>query len=288
MAPQESAPRIVVGVDGRGRADAAVHAAFALARAQRAEVELVHAPEIPRRLWQHVSPELLAQARAATVAHLAKALSDLAVSQDELNGRLHVEQGSPAQVLIARAQGAAWIFLGSHHRDGALTFGNNVRAVLARAASPVWVQPAPFSGVQRVLAAVDLSEPSRAVLARARDIAAAFQAQVEVLHVFVRPDLGYVLGYAVPFPVTVVEHARETAEAELQRLAKSIDWDGQHPTLRFEDGEPVSAILAAQHACDVLVLAGQGQGALLGAVLGSTARRVLSEARKAVVLVGAR
>jgi nucleotide-binding universal stress UspA family protein len=287
MAPQPDAPRLVVGVDGEGHADPAVRAAFALARAVQGDVELVHVPQVPHPLWQHVSAEALAKARAQTVDRLAAALSDLAVGREELDQRLVVEQGSPAKVLHERAEGAAWILLGGHQREGALDFGDNVRAVLSRAGVPVWVQPGPFSGVRRVLAAVDLSEPSRRVLTRARDLALAFGAELEVLHVFVRPDLGYVLGYAVPFPASVVEQARETAEDELARLARAIDGSGLEPQVRFVDGDPVSEILAAQERCEVLVLAGHAHGRLFGPLLGSTTRRVLGEASRAVVVLGA-
>jgi nucleotide-binding universal stress UspA family protein len=287
MTSHPESPRLVVGVDGQGHADPAVHAAFALARALRGTVELVHVPEVPHPLWQHVGAEALASARARTVERLAGALSDLAIGREELEQRLVVEPGSPAKVLHERAEGAAWILLGGHQREGTFDFDDTVRAVLSRAGGPVWVQSGPFAGVRRVLAAVDLSEPSRLVLARARDLAAAFEAEVEVLHAFVRPDLGYVLGYAVPFPSSVVEQARETAQEELERLVRGIDWAGVPHEVRFVDGDPVSEILAAQERCDALVLAGHSHSKLFGALLGSTTRRVLSTADKAVVVLGA-
>lgn len=287
MQQSKSAPRLVVGVDGGGHADHAVRVAFLLARSLSGEVELVHVPEIPHPIWEHVPPEVVDQARSRTVERLAALLADLGIPSGELDRRLVVERGSPARVLLERGRGAAWILLGAHSRSGRFDFGNNVRAVLSHAPCPVWVQPGPFTGVARVTAALDLSAASRQVMEVARDVALGHSAALELLHVFVRPDLGYVLGYPVPFPPSVVERARNTAEQELDRLSKAVDWAGRQPAVRFVEGDPVSEILAAQETADLLVLGAHGHSALLEALLGNVVRRVLAAARRPVAVVRA-
>ena len=203
---------------------------------------------------------------------------------DEL---LVVGPGVAAPERLAAAEQAAWILVGAHHSSGRLDFGNNLRGLLAETPCPVWVQPGPYGGVKRVLAASDLSPSSRPVLAAARDVAAAAGVPVEVLYVFARPDLGYVLGYPVPFPESEIERARETAEHDLASAARSIDWSGVSMTTRFIEADPASELVAVPQPGDVLVLGSHGHTALLGAILGSVTRRVLAETREPLVVVRA-
>jgi nucleotide-binding universal stress UspA family protein len=162
------APRIVVGVDGSGRADGAVRAAYHLARRIDATVELLHVAEVPHPLWQHLGEDDLREARERSVARLAPLVADLGVFPEQVREALEVRPGVPARELAAASEGAAWVFVGAHHREGPLDFGNNLRGLLAGARCPVWVQPDAFAGVARVRAASDLSERAPRVLAAAR------------------------------------------------------------------------------------------------------------------------
>jgi nucleotide-binding universal stress UspA family protein len=283
----KSAPRLVVGVDGTGHSDGAVRAGFEHARRLGGELELLHVAEVPFPLWQQLGKDELASARSRTVDRLAGLLAGLGVAREELDRRLSVRPGAPARELLAAAEGAAWIFAGAHHRQGRFDFGNNLRGLLAHAPCPVWIQPGTPRGARRVLAASDLSEHGRAVLAVARDVAVACKCPVEVLHVFARPDLGYVLGYPVPFPPAIVLHARETAERELAQTAQAIDWKGVNVTTRFIEGDPARELLAAQEDGDLLVLGTHGHTALMGAILGGVTRSVLSEVQRTLIVVRA-
>lgn len=281
------APRIVVGVDGSGRADGAVRAAWHLARRTDATIELLHVAEVPHPLWQHLSEEDLREARERTVARLAPLVADLGVFPEQVREALEVRPGVPARELAAASEGAAWVFVGAHHREGALDFGNNLRGLLARTHCPVWVQPGEFHEPTGVRAATDLSERAPRVLAGARDVALALRLPVEVVHVFTRPDLGYVLGYPVPFPQTVVDHARQSAEDGLARSSRAIDWSGIEPATDLLEGDAAAELIARQTEECVLVVGAHGHTGLLEAILGSVARRVLAEARAPLVLVRA-
>ena len=281
------APRIVVGVDGSGRADGAVRAAFQLGRRIDARVELLHVAEVPHPLWQSLSEDDLREARERTVARLAAAVADLGVFPEQVREALAVRPGVPARELVAASEGADWVFVGAHHREGAFDFGNNLRGLLARTHCPVWVQPGEYRDVTRVRAASDLSERAPRVLAAARDAALALRVPVEVTHVFSRPDLGYVLGYPVPFPEAVVTHAREAAEEGLARSARAIDWCGLKPTSELLEGDAAFELISGQPPDQLLVLGAHGHTGLLEAILGSVARRVLAEAKGPLVLVRA-
>ncbi|HVS17282.1 MAG TPA: universal stress protein [Planctomycetota bacterium] len=279
------APRIVVGVDGSGRADGAVRAAYHLARRIDATVELLHVAEVPHPLWQHLGEDDLREARERSVARLAPLVADLGVFPEQVREALEVRPGVPARELSAASEGAAWVFVGAHHREGPLDFGNNLRGLLAGARCPVWVQPDAFTGVARVRAASDLSERAPRVLAAARDVALALRVPVGIAHVFTRPDLGYVLGYPVPFPESVVTQARKTAEEGLERSSRAIDWCGIEPTTDLLEGDAATELIGLQAPDQVLVLGAHGHTGLLEAILGSVARRVLAEARAPLVLV---
>lgn len=283
MAP--ATPRIVVGVDNSGRSDGAVRAAFELAPALGATVELLHVAEVPHPLWQHLTEDDLRQARERSVARLATLLAGSHVFAETVRESLSVRPGAPGRELLAAAKGAAWVFVGSHHRERALDFGNNLRALLAQAPCPVWVQPGAFEPVRRVLAALDLSEHAEPALRAAQDLARRLQAELELVHVFTRPDLGYVLGYPVPFPESVVTQARAAAERGLADAAERAAHGGTRPATRLLEGDAPSELLAAQLPGDLLVLGTHGHTALLAAIVGGVARRVLAAAQGPLVLV---
>lgn len=277
--------RIVVGVDNSGRSDDAAVAAFRLAPTLGARVELLHVAEVPHPLWQHLSEEDLRAARERTVARLATQLAESHVFPETVRESLAVRPGVPARELASAGQGAAWIFVGAHHREGALDFGNNLRGLLAHAPCPVWVQPGPFAPVRRVLAATDLSEHAEAVLGTAAELARRLGAELELVHVFARPDLGYVLGYPVPFPETVVRTSREVAERGLAESAQRLTAGGAAPRAHFLEGDAADELAALQGEGDLLVLGTHGHTALVAAILGGVARRVLARAGGPLVLV---
>jgi nucleotide-binding universal stress UspA family protein len=280
-----TSPRIVVGVDNSGRSDGAVVAAWEFAARIDARVELLHVAEVPHPLWQHLSEDDLRAARERSVARLAGLLAGSHVFPETVRECLSVRPGSPARELVAAAEGADWVFVGSHHREGALDFGNNLRGLLAQAPCPVWVQPGAFAPVRRVLAATDLSEQAEVVLRTARGLADRLGATLELVHVFDRPDLGYVLGYPVPFPESIVTQAREAAERGLEESAAHLAQNGVPPVARLLEGDAASELVARQSADDLLVLGTHGHTALLSAILGGVARRVLADARAPLVLV---
>lgn len=283
MASQAS--RIVVGVDNEGHSDAAVRAAFGLAGALKSRVELLHVAEVPHPLWQHLSEGDLATARSRAEARLAGLLSGVGVDSRMVSECLTVRPGAPARELLAQAQGASWIFVGGHHRKGALDFGNNLRALLGQTPCPVWVQGVPPAPVQRVLAALDLSPHSPAVVRTASALAAALGVPLELVHVFTRPDLGYVLGYAVPFPEEVVTRARETAQGTLADTARRAADARGTPATRFLDGDAATELIGLTAPGDLLVLGTQGATALMATLVGGVARAVLAAARGPLVLV---
>jgi nucleotide-binding universal stress UspA family protein len=276
---------IVVGVDGEGHSDPAVHAAFELAQRLGAKVELVHAASVPHRFWSHVDEQALAGARAATLARLGKHLARAGFQVADLDRRLSVLPGPPARALLERAQQvkASVLVLGPHHRHGLLDFEDTVRSVVARSTCPVWIQPLEPTPIRRVLVPVDFSDESRAALALGRDLALAFGAALSTLHCFVRPELGFVLGYPVPFPPSVIDSAKETAQSEYEALLGAFDWKGVTHEAHFVEAEPAAEILERQTSHELIVMGTHGKTGLSAAVMGSVAQSVMRDAKRPVV-----
>ena len=280
-------PRLaLVGVDDKEPADFAVVAAFRNAPALRLEVELVHALAVPLNYYAHVDPLGVERAQKAAAERWTGVLRDAGIIGAELARSLRTVPGRAADVLVERARDldAGLIVLGRHQKRGPFEFGDVVREVIVRAPCPVWVQAGPAQPVRRVLCPVDLGSSSRAVLELARDIAKASGASLCVLHSFVRPELGYVLGYPLQFPASFVDEARDSAEREFDALLGTFDFGSVPHSRRFSEGSPAADILAAQDEFDLVVMGTHGRSALASAFMGSVAGDVLRDARIPVLV----
>lgn len=139
------AGRIVVGVDGSERADAAVNWAVAEARLRGSSLEVVHAWTLP-----HVGDapgfrvlDLVAYAEKAAGELLDRAVAH-AVGQDpDVNVTGTTEQGPAGKVLVDAAEGADMLVVGSRGRGGfaGLLLGSVSQACVHHAPCPVVVIP---------------------------------------------------------------------------------------------------------------------------------------------------
>ncbi|MBI5431280.1 MAG: universal stress protein [Planctomycetes bacterium] len=292
--------KILVGVAGGERSDEAVVAALALANKLGAELELVHSVDVHAAHWPVVAraradAEIEAARRSAgeaVAAHLRSRRdggAPLTLRGAPINDSLRVEVGSPAKVLLERAVAlpANLIVLGSHRKRGIFDFGNTARAVLAKAAAPVWVQHGWARDVRTILAPVDLSDHSFAALASGRNLAKKLGAKVTTLYCFVHPGYVYSLDSGAPMAMAIerVEELRELARKEYEKRIEGFDWQGVAHEARFVDDDPIQGILAVQDGADLIVMGTHGVTGLSAAVLGSTAYGVLSSARTPVLVL---
>ena len=277
---------ILVGVDASGRSDAAIVAAFRLAASTPAAVELVHATDIPHHFWAHVDEVGVAAARDAALQRIARLLEREKLPTLDPATQMIVSAGTAAEALLGRAKerNARLIVLGPHRREGALDFGNTVRAVTAKSTCPVWVQSGDVRPIRRILCAIDLAPGSLETLTLARDFARTLGAELTALHCFVRPELGLVLGYPVPFPAQVVDTARESAQRALRHLLEPFDWRGVAHRTQFVEGDPALEILDAAREADLIVIGTHARTALAHALVGSVTAGVLRGARVPVLV----
>lgn len=143
--------------------------------------------------------------------------------------------------------------------------------------------------MRRILAALDFSAVTRAVVEQAASLAGAYGAELTLLHV-AAPDPAFV-GYDVG-PQTVRDaRARElrTEHRGLQDLAEELRGRGLRAQARLVQGPAVETLLreARELGAEAIVLGSHGHGAVYDVLVGSVARGVLRQAPCPVLVVPA-
>jgi nucleotide-binding universal stress UspA family protein len=133
----------------------------------------------------------------------------------------------------------------------------------------------------RLLAAVDDSEVSPRVIAAAKELASLSQGQVWVLHLRER-EFGR-LGLT---PIESDEEAREPVRAGVEALTQAgIDAHGEVRETVFGHAAREIVKGAQEHDASVIIMGSRGRSELTGAVLGSTAHKVIHLTDRPVMVV---
>ena len=146
--------------------------------------------------------------------------------------------------------------------------------------------------MKRIVAAVDLSEPSLRAADLAADLASRYDAELVLLTVgrdIGAPDPG-MQAYAQlehirePISTLHVEALRESLAGTCERATAA---GARHVTAEVAVGEPADEILAFAKAeqADLIVVGSRGHGRLAGLLLGSVAQKVVALAACPVVVV---
>ncbi|HSM35997.1 MAG TPA: universal stress protein [Longimicrobiales bacterium] len=294
--------RILVPLDGSPLARWALPWALALRAAFDADLELVgvHAP-LDVDLGPSVEGTWDADVRAAERAGLDAEATRLAEAGHPRPQTALVE-GVPGPAIVARAarDDVDLIVVATHGRGGlSRAWLGSVASFIGRHAEcPVLVLHPVDDGsepdlrdlplIDTILTPVDGSEFSEAAVASAAEIVDAFGASLVLLR-------------AVPVPLIVgspyIPHAAQTyaeerdarvagAEAYLRECADRSGVDAPVRTVVVET-EPAHAIPAAagEEGADLIVMATHGRGALMRAIVGSVADKVMRTAPVPVLLV---
>ena len=135
----------------------------------------------------------------------------------------------------------------------------------------------------RILVGVDASSYSTAVLGRAIELARAFGAALEVVHVFEMPFV-YALGAAVN-----VEQMRAAEAEAVWAVAQPILEQADDLDIETSDLTGGAARMLVHHAeeigADLIVVGNRGRGDLASLVLGSTSHGVIHTAGCDVFIV---
>lgn len=135
---------------------------------------------------------------------------------------------------------------------------------------------------ERILVALDHSAVSERVLAAAKELAAMSKAKVWVLHLRERE----VIAQMGDVPSETGDEATEAVDAAVKELTGlGVEAQGEVRNTTF--GHAAREIMedAKEHDVNVIVMGSRGRGDLAGAILGSTAHKVIHLADRPVLVV---
>ena len=272
--------RLLCATDLSSRADRAIRRAGRLARDFQAELVLLSVidDDQPVRLVESERREV-----GALLAELSGAMNELW----GLSPRVRLEVGDAFDTIIqvAEAECADLVVMGQHRkrllRD--VVVGTTIERVMRLGQRPVLMVNAPSERpYQRVLATLDMSEPSAHALRTANRLGLIRRAELIIFHSFEPvPGRGSLM-LADASHEAIQDHVRQaTAErrAELTQFFREQDLGAGSalPRMVLEEGPPASALrrAVAQLLPDLVVLGTRGHGALGRLVLGSFAEETL-------------
>jgi len=147
--------------------------------------------------------------------------------------------------------------------------------------------------IRQILVPVDFSEPSRAALDYAAELARPFEASIDLIHIWEAPTFvpqgGMVDSNAASF--SLQELIKKNAEGALENFVAAAAKRGIVPrSSRAEPGSPALAIAdhAKQGHYDLIVMGTHGRTGLSHVLIGSVAERVVRHAPCPVLSVRAK
>lgn len=302
MLPVARYRTLLAGTDFTPLSRGALRAAAELGALLKSDrLHLVHVLRYAEVFGSAARPVALAPEIERDMEERARAVARAQLDRIELpafGGELsrEVRLGNITEELHRAAEeiGSDLIVTATHGRTalGRMFFGSVSSGLIRLSKVPVLVLGdgrGSVTGVKRVLAAVDLSEASMAVLSHAIGFAARTDAVLEVLCVYELPSM-IATGNFVPDGAAVSDLVVQPEEHR-RALAALVERAEKPRGLKIELSTPegYAPKIVPQHAqdsrVDLVVLGTSGHGAFLRAVLGSVATRVLAEATCPVVVV---
>ena len=134
----------------------------------------------------------------------------------------------------------------------------------------------------RLLVAVDHSEVSGRVLAAARDLATLSKGKVWVLHLRERE----IIAQMGQLPSETDQQAHQAVDDGVAELKKAgIDAQGEVRQTVFGHAAREIVADAKEHNADVIIMGSRGRSDFAGALLGSTAHKVIHLADRPVLVI---
>ncbi|BCU75750.1 universal stress protein [Luteolibacter sp. LG18] len=136
--------------------------------------------------------------------------------------------------------------------------------------------------MKTIVAALDFSDSTAAVLESAVEHARAFKGTLHLLHVLEAEPAYTAYGFTPDeFPAihSFQEEARKRAVAKLDELLATVPSDVEART-KLADGSPLHAILeyVAEHSAELVILGTHGHGVVASLLLGSVAEGLIRKA----------
>lgn len=274
--------RILVGYDGSPDADLAIQWAAQTALLEHRSVSVVIIDDpgaLPGVAW--VPEDYLVE--------MANQATEVLVEVGVIDGNVTRRHGAVVPTLIAMAQDASLVVLGSrgHSRVGEFFVGSVSQHLAGHAPCPVAVvRPLPTGGpeVSRIVVGLDGSRASETALAFAcrraqltgEKVSAVRAAKFGPVHLDWRGGMPPALGLFL--------------EEEERQLAKSmVEAVAAHPDIEIESEfislAPAEALVETSANASLVVVGSRGLDAFAGMLLGSVSHEVLHRAHCPVVVV---
>jgi nucleotide-binding universal stress UspA family protein len=293
--------RILCPVDFSDFSRRALDYAVVLARWYGASVTAlhVHQPPVPDAAplaplapvepvaLRPIDLELVRRQVAAFVPH---------TGQNQVAIESQAAEGDPAREILAAAEAADVIVMGTHGRSGfeRLVLGSVTETVLRKApcslltiplSAPDAAGPVPIV-FRHIVAAVDFSEVSMQALSQAACLAAETDARLTALHVIEVPEH---LALWID-RVDGISHVRVWADAAERYLRDAVRPETReyaHVDQCVETGKAYREILrvAGEQHADLIVVGAHGHGVIEQMFVGSTAQHVVRRAGCPVLIV---
>jgi len=272
--------KILAPTDFSPLAEVAVESAFALARRSQAHVHLLHVfapvPQYEDAFGPMKIADVLESERSAARARLEH------LAPEGIAFSCEIRQGFPSReiVLAAKSSKPDLIVIATHGYGVVrrALLGSVAASIVRHSDVPVLVvgEARKSTSFGHVVAAIDLSPVSNKVLDLARSYAAP-GGKVTVVSVVEVP---------VPLLSGPLKELRSELQPSIDARRKAIhDLAPLAHAEIVEMTSPAAGILDAAGAADLVVIGTSGHNAWERAILGSTATRVLSEARCPVLVV---
>jgi len=197
------------------------------------------------------------------------------------------ESVSPAEAIVNRASDDTFdlIVMGTHGRRGVerLLSGSVSEEVVRQAPCPVFTvlskddEPSPGPYVRRVLAPVDLSEQSALIVDHAAELASAYDARLDLVHVVEQaayPDAYGVDPLAMALP-EVQDRAHDALQTLADRAAETVDVE-MHTRIGYAAHDIVD--FSNEKESDLIVMATHGRTGLKRFLIGSVTEKVIRTA----------
>ena len=259
-----------------------------------ARLHLMHVQEVPQGPFQREprSPVPTYKLEEEFEERCQDTLSAHGLDADDDRLTFNAERAdavAPALVRYAESKDVGMIAMGTHGRRGVerAFYGSVAEETLRTAPTPVFTVQSPddeeaAASVERIVAPVDFSNPSRGALQQAGRLATIYEAPLKLVHVVETPDTPSVYGPESP---TVTSHkTKEKAETALEDWGSDLAGGELTVSYVVHRGEPAPSILrSAPHETDLIVMATRGLRGVRRAMLGSVTEEVLREANGPVL-----
>ncbi len=143
--------------------------------------------------------------------------------------------------------------------------------------------------MKTILAPIDFSPASNAVVAQATALAKTIQARLVLLSVVQPPIISSDYGPLVENIAEIIAAAERSAAERREKIRTQVAGDVLAIETELAGGPPVQAIVdaAARFSADFIVMGSHGHNALYDLVIGSTTHGVLKRAKCPVLIIPA-